>query len=214
MILGFRKIDKIDINIFFIIIINYKNMNLQLEEYRKKQKQQFDETSKKQKNTRVKRNKNNIKIVMNSNSIQIKSQQQSYNSYDSDDSNDSDDSDDSNDSDDSDDSNDSDDSDEKIITVNSKKIIKVPKIRKKTIPSTIKRLVWNKYIGESYGKDKCYCCKLTDITQLSFHCGHVISEKNGGSINVDNLRPICQNCNSSMGSTNMDVFINKYNIHK
>ena len=205
MILGFRKIDKIDINIFFIIIINYKNMNLQLEEYRKKQKQQFDETSKKQKNTRVKRNKNNIKIVMNSNSIQIKSQQQSYNSYDSDDSNDSD---------DSDDSNDSDDSDEKIITVNSKKIIKVPKIRKKTIPSTIKRLVWNKYIGESYGKDKCYCCKLTDITQLSFHCGHVISEKNGGSINVDNLRPICQNCNSSMGSTNMDVFINKYNIHK
>ena len=87
-------------------------------------------------------------------------------------------------------------------------------IRKKNIPSTVKRLVWNTYIGENIGKYKCYCCKLTDITQLSFHCGHVISEKNGGKINVDNLRPICQNCNSSMGTTNMNDFINYYNIHK
>jgi hypothetical protein len=86
--------------------------------------------------------------------------------------------------------------------------------KKKQIPSTIKRLVWNKYIGENIGKNKCYCCKLTDITQLSFHCGHVISEHNGGKIDIDNLRPICQNCNSSMGTKNMDDFINEYKIHK
>ena len=85
---------------------------------------------------------------------------------------------------------------------------------KKTIPSTVKRLVWNKYIGENIGKYKCYCCKLTEITQLSFHCGHVISEKNGGKINIDNLRPICQNCNSSMGTKNMNDFITEYSIHK
>jgi 5-methylcytosine-specific restriction endonuclease McrA len=76
----------------------------------------------------------------------------------------------------------------------------------------IKRLVWDKYIGECIGKSKCYCCKLTDIVQMSFHCGHVIAEKNGGSIEITNLRPICQICNSSMGTTNMDVFVKSYKI--
>jgi hypothetical protein len=87
------------------------------------------------------------------------------------------------------------------------------KKKKKKIPSTLKRLVWNKYIGEDIGKSKCLCCKLTDITQLSFHCGHVISEFNSGSIDIENLRPICQNCNSSMGSQNMDEFINMFKLH-
>lgn len=86
------------------------------------------------------------------------------------------------------------------------------KVKKKTIPSAIKRIVWNINIGEEIGKSKCYCCKLSDITQLTFHCGHVISEKNGGSIDVENLKPICQNCNSSMGTTNMDEFMEKYKI--
>ena len=91
-----------------------------------------------------------------------------------------------------------------IETVKPKKIY-----RKKNIPSTVKRLVWNTYIGEDIGKSKCLCCKTTYITQLSFHCGHIISEKNGGEINVTNLKPICQNCNSSMGTTNMDDFMKK-----
>lgn len=85
---------------------------------------------------------------------------------------------------------------------------------KKSIPIAVKRLVWNKYIGEDIGKSKCYCCKLSYITQLSFHCGHVVAEKNGGDINVDNLRPICQSCNSSMGINNMDHYITKYSLHK
>lgn len=86
--------------------------------------------------------------------------------------------------------------------------------RKKSIPSTVKRLVWNKYIGEEIGKSKCLCCGLTDITQMSFHCGHVISEHNGGKIEVSNLKPICQNCNSSMGIMNMDEFIKLFKIKK
>ncbi len=84
------------------------------------------------------------------------------------------------------------------------------KPKKKSIPSTLKRKVWNKHIGEDIGKSKCLCCKLTDITQLSFHCGHITSEKNGGELKMDNLKPICQSCNSSMGTTNMDEFITKY----
>ena len=81
------------------------------------------------------------------------------------------------------------------------------KVKKKPIPATIKRLVWNTHIGEEIGKSKCICCKITDITQLSFHCGHIIAESNGGQMIVSNLKPICQNCNTSMGTKNMNEFM-------
>ena len=79
--------------------------------------------------------------------------------------------------------------------------------KKKSIPSAIKKLVWNKNIGEDIGKSKCYCCKSTDISQTSFHCGHVIAESKGGKTIVSNLKPICQNCNSSMGTKDMNDFM-------
>jgi 5-methylcytosine-specific restriction endonuclease McrA len=79
--------------------------------------------------------------------------------------------------------------------------------KKKAIPAAIKKLVWNTYIGEDIGKAKCTCCKNTDITQMSFNCGHIIAEANGGELIVSNLKPICQNCNSSMGTKNMDDFM-------
>ena len=51
------------------------------------------------------------------------------------------------------------------------------------------------------------CCTVTDITQMSFNCGHIIAEYNGGESIVSNLKPICQNCNSSMGTKNMEDFM-------
>ena len=76
----------------------------------------------------------------------------------------------------------------------------------------MKRLVWNTYIGEEIGKIKCMCCKLSDITQLTFDCGHIISEHNGGLVTLDNLKPICRLCNSSMSTMNMDEFIKNYRV--
>jgi 5-methylcytosine-specific restriction endonuclease McrA len=84
---------------------------------------------------------------------------------------------------------------------------KEKKPKKKAISATIKKLVWNTNIGEDIGKAKCTCCKSTDITQMSFNCGHVISEHNGGETIVSNLKPICQNCNSSMGTKDMNDFM-------
>ena len=81
---------------------------------------------------------------------------------------------------------------------------------KKKISATLKRLVWNTNIGEEIGKIKCLCCKSTDITQMSFHCGHVLAEANGGELIVSNLKPICQNCNSSMGTKNMNDFMDTF----
>lgn len=86
------------------------------------------------------------------------------------------------------------------------------KNKKKSIPLTLKRNVWNKHIGESIGKSLCLCCKLTEITQLNFSCGHIISEFNGGELKLNNLKPICSSCNSSMGSKNMNDFINEFGL--
>jgi len=84
------------------------------------------------------------------------------------------------------------------------------KFKKKSIPITLKKLVWNNYIGEEIGKAKCLCCKLTDITQLSFNCGHIIPESKGGELKQNNLKPICQSCNSSMGTMNMHDYIHQF----
>ena len=84
------------------------------------------------------------------------------------------------------------------------------KKKKACIPLAVKRVVWNTYIGEEVGKTKCLCCNVTDITQMTFHCGHVVSENKGGPTTVDNLRPICSTCNLSMGTENMQDFIRKY----
>ena len=95
------------------------------------------------------------------------------------------------------------------------KPVKEPKAKpvkepKKSIPSSVKKLVWNTNLGEEVGKAKCYSCKSTDITQTSFHCGHVIAESKGGQTIVSNLKPICQNCNSSMGTTDMNEFMKQF----
>jgi hypothetical protein len=85
--------------------------------------------------------------------------------------------------------------------------------KKKSIPLSLKALVWNKYIGEEKGIGYCQCCRKNIIKQISFHCGHIISERNGGSTTLNNLIPLCQTCNLSMGRQNMNDFVKKYGFH-
>jgi hypothetical protein len=84
--------------------------------------------------------------------------------------------------------------------------------KKQNIPKRIKRLVWDNYIGEDFGKGKCQCCFVAKICQMDFQCGHIVSEYNGGGVTVDNLKPICASCNNSMGTTNMDVFMRRHGL--
>ena len=100
--------------------------------------------------------------------------------------------------------------DDTIITTKETTKKTTKKTPKKSIPATLKRKVWNKYIGEDIGKSTCLCCKLSTITQLSFNCGHIIAESKGGELKMDNLKPICQSCNSSMGTMNMDEYMEKF----
>ena len=46
----------------------------------------------------------------------------------------------------------------------------------------------------------------------SFHCGHVISEADGGPTTVDNLRPVCATCNLSMRTQNMEKFKGQHGL--
>lgn len=82
---------------------------------------------------------------------------------------------------------------------------------RKSIQKAIRIQVWNEYIGEEIGKTVCFCCKKREISQAQFHCGHVIAVAKGGSTCIDNLRPVCELCNKSMGTENMDDFCRKMN---
>jgi len=86
------------------------------------------------------------------------------------------------------------------------KVEPIKKYRKTPISLALKKLVWDEHIGLDIGRTKCVCCKTSEIIQISFHAGHIIAESKGGKTNVSNLKPICQNCNCSMGSINMDDF--------
>ena len=68
-------------------------------------------------------------------------------------------------------------------------------LKKKTIPKILKDLTWSRWVGDDIAKAKCLCCGVNEIKMNSFHCGHVISEADGGPTTVDNLRPVCATCN-------------------
>jgi len=99
---------------------------------------------------------------------------------------------------------------QKLAEAQAKEKPKPKRKRKKTIPKSVKIAVWNKNIGEAIGKHKCLCCQNVDITQMNFHCGHIVAEANGGKVHVDNLLPICSKCNKSMGTQNLNEFKNKF----
>jgi hypothetical protein len=72
--------------------------------------------------------------------------------------------------------------------------------KRKSMPASIKQNIWIKYCGTSFNH-KCYItwCN-TEMTTFSFEVGHNIPHSLGGSIDIENLRPICSKCNKSMGN--------------
>ncbi len=89
---------------------------------------------------------------------------------------------------------------------------KETKKKKQSIPKNVRIIVWNHYIGEDIIKHKCLCCKKVTISNTNFEVGHVISETNGGTHEINNLRPICFACNHSMGTENMIDFVVKFGL--
>jgi len=70
--------------------------------------------------------------------------------------------------------------------------------RKAAIPKAIREQCWLNIIGKKY-ETKCYVkwCNNT-MNVFDFHVGHDIPESKGGTLDLDNLKPICARCNQSM----------------
>ena len=70
---------------------------------------------------------------------------------------------------------------------------------KAKIPGALREQVWRTWIGRKF-EHKClvsWCENV--ITVFNFETGHNVPESKGGTLNIDNLRPICAKCNRSMG---------------
>ena len=89
--------------------------------------------------------------------------------------------------------------------------------KRRSIPAALRKKVWEKHVGQST-QTKCFCCLQNTITTFTkcntFHAGHIISHKNGGKTTIDNLLPICRNCNINMGSENWDDYVQQNNFPK
>lgn len=73
------------------------------------------------------------------------------------------------------------------------------KKRKAKIPIAVQEAIWVKRMGKVFeGKCLTTWCPNT-ITVFDFHAGHDIPESKGGTIDPENLYPICARCNQSMG---------------
>ena len=98
---------------------------------------------------------------------------------------------------------------EKAKLLKTKDIKEKEKVKREPIPSAVRGALWKDYFGQST-KGKCMCCQREDISKDNFDAGHIISVKDGGENHLSNLKPICGNCNKSMGTKNMDEFIKKH----
>ena len=70
---------------------------------------------------------------------------------------------------------------------------------KEKIPKALREQVWITYIGKEF-ESKCkidWCSNVINV--FDYQCGHNIPESKGGTLDLENLLPICSRCNSSMG---------------
>lgn len=72
--------------------------------------------------------------------------------------------------------------------------------KKTKIPTAVREQCWTATMGENY-KSKCYVAWCNNmINVFDFHVGHDIPESKGGTLDINNLKPICARCNLSMGN--------------
>lgn len=94
-----------------------------------------------------------------------------------------------------------------------KEITPIHDFKNQRIPITQKERqnIWKKEFKSS-NEEKCpiFGCKQPlENKKWGFICGHIISVKNGGDNNIDNIRPICAQCNNKMSDENWDDYNEK-----
>lgn len=86
------------------------------------------------------------------------------------------------------------------------------KKKRSSISGNLRKKVWEEYVGQRI-ETKCFCCRTKRITPFTycdtFHAGHIISAYNKGTTSIENLLPICRDCNMNMGSENWDDYVER-----
>ena len=77
--------------------------------------------------------------------------------------------------------------------------------KRQKIPVFIREKVWEKRCGNLMSGE-CFVCHREIKYGGNFHCGHIIAVKDGGTNVVDNLEPICAQCNLDMGTMNLNDY--------
>jgi hypothetical protein len=77
--------------------------------------------------------------------------------------------------------------------------------KKEGFPDWFKCSIWRKVNG-SLEKVICPVCSLSIISAESFSAGHILPESKGGMMCLENVIPICPECNSQMGARHLYWF--------
>jgi len=92
---------------------------------------------------------------------------------------------------------------------------KKTKYKKAKIPKALREQVWINKMGKTFSGTCSISWCMNDMTCFNFDCGHNIPESKGGPTNVENLIPICRNCNIGMGNRfTIDEWEQKYESPK
>lgn len=84
-------------------------------------------------------------------------------------------------------------------------------VSKATIPRLLKYAVWTHYVGSVFDSNCTVKWCKAPINPFTFEVGHNIPESKGGKTTIENLRPICSQCNKSMGNRyTIDEFTEKF----
>jgi hypothetical protein len=83
--------------------------------------------------------------------------------------------------------------------------INLKAIKKEVFTDWFKNSIWRKANGTL---EKCICpvCSMNLISNESFSAGHILPESKGGMMCIENIMPICPECNSQMGSRHLYWF--------
>lgn len=84
--------------------------------------------------------------------------------------------------------------------------------QRKSIPKGVKIDLWKKHFGEEY-EGECFVCGKR-IDTHNFEAGHINPVAKGGTDKISNLKPICKDCNRSMGTMNLYKYKKKYYSEK
>ena len=92
----------------------------------------------------------------------------------------------------------------------------IKKPAKQKIPPEMRFKIWETYVG-NHLESLCFCCKSKRITPFTsynaFQAGHILSENEGGKIEIGNLLPICASCNRKMGTTHWDDYVKEKKLY-